>query len=59
MNWAMEMKSKLISIFAVVTVTVLFYSWLCLACIAKQNNVSQEDYARMSQEIVEQSWQKK
>ncbi|WP_432748933.1 hypothetical protein NXG61_11470 [Pectinatus haikarae] len=53
------MKSKLIGIFAVVTVTVLFYSWLCLACIAKQNNVSQEDYARMSQEIVEQSWQKK
>jgi len=59
MNWVMEMKKKLIGAFAVMAFVGSVYSWMCLACIANQNDVSQEDYARMSQEIVKQSLQEK
>ncbi len=33
------------------------YSYLCLVCVANHNFVSEEEYARLSQEIVEQSLQ--
>ena len=55
----MEMKKKVSSVFVAVTFASFVYSWMCMACILKQNNVSPEDYVRMSQEIVEQSLQEK
>ena len=55
----MEMKKKLIGVFAAVAFAGFVYSWMCLACIVNQSYVSPEDYARMSQEIVEQSLQEK
>ncbi|SDF37429.1 hypothetical protein SPACI_022120 [Sporomusa acidovorans DSM 3132] len=57
MNWGMEMKKKLIGAFAVMVFTVFVYFWRCFVCIANANDVFSEDYARMSQEIVEQSLQ--
>jgi len=59
MNWVMEIKKKLIGTFSVMAFIGSLYSWMCLVCIANQNDVSPEDYARMSQEIVEQSLQEK
>lgn len=59
MNWVMEMKKKLIGIFAAVAFVGFVYSWMCLACIVNQNYVSPEDYARVAQGIVEQSLQEK
>lgn len=55
MNWVIEMKKKLIGVFAVVAFVGFVYSGMCIACIAKQGYVSTRDYARMSQEIVAQS----
>ena len=35
----------------------VIYGWMCLVCISGESYVSPEDYARMSQEIVQQSIQ--
>jgi len=59
MNWVMEMKKKLSGLFVAVAFVGFVYSWMCMACMLKQNDVSPEDYVRMSQEMVEQSLQEK
>ena len=33
----------------------LVYAWLCFRCVLRQGHVSEDDYVRMTQEIVEQS----
>ena len=33
----------------------LVYAWLCFTCVLRQGHVSEDDYVRMTQEIVEQS----
>ena len=33
----------------------LDYAWLCFTCVLRQGHVSEDDYVRMTQEIVEQS----
>lgn len=33
----------------------LVYAWLCFTCVLRQGHVSEDDYVRMMQEIVEQS----
>lgn len=35
----------------------LVYAWLCFACVLRQGHVSEDDYVRMTQEIVVQSTQ--
>jgi len=55
----MEMKKKLSGLFVAVAFVGFVYSWMCMACMLKQNDVSPEDYVRMSQEMVEQSLQEK
>ncbi|MCQ1533393.1 hypothetical protein [Mitsuokella jalaludinii] len=31
----------------------LVYAWLCFTCVLRQGHVSEDDYVRMTQEIVE------
>ncbi|MSV24654.1 hypothetical protein FYJ78_05545 [Selenomonas sp. WCA-380-WT-3B 3/] len=43
------------------SVFILFgfvYAWLCFTCVLRQGHVSEDDYVRMTQEIVEQSLSK-
>lgn len=40
---------------AILLLVGVFKSFLCLYCVAGQNNVTDEDYAKMAKEIVEQS----
>lgn len=35
----------------------IVYAWLCFACVLRQGHVSEDDYVRMTQEIVVQSTQ--
>lgn len=46
---------KLFGIVAVIMVVYVFSLFLCLIYIAESNYVSEEEYARMAQEIVDQS----
>ncbi|GEM_PF-2373277 len=49
------MKWKIGTILGGIFLAGTVYSYMCLVCIANHNFVSEQDYARMSQEIVEQS----
>ncbi len=40
-----------------VLVLGMVYTGMCFSCMAAHNSVSEEDYARMAQEIVDQSLQ--
>lgn len=33
----------------------LVYSWLCFTCVLRQGHISEDDYVRMTQEIVKDS----
>lgn len=47
-----DWKGRLASVFILFG---LVYAWLCFTCILRQGHVSEDDYVRMTQEIVEQS----
>ena len=47
-----DWKGRLASVFILFG---LVYAWLCFACVLRQGHVSEDDYVRMTQEIVEQS----
>ncbi|WP_169717854.1 hypothetical protein SPSIL_005730 [Sporomusa silvacetica DSM 10669] len=49
------MKKKIVGTGVFTFFAAAVYMMSCLLCIANSNYVSPEDYARMSQEIVEQS----
>ena len=51
------MKRKVVVMFLGVFFAGMIYSGMCLACMACHNSISEEDYARMAQELVEQSIQ--
>ena len=47
-----DWKGRLASVFILFG---LVYAWLCFTCVLRQGHVSEDDYVRMTQEIVEQS----
>lgn len=46
---------RIFSIVAIIFLVSVVYSLFWLFCIASDNNISKEEYARMAQELVEQS----
>ena len=51
------MSKKIMAILVGVFMAGTIYSGMCLLCIADHNTVSEEDYACMAQQLVEQSIQ--
>lgn len=49
------MKEKILGISMTALLAVCCYFYLCLSCTAKQENVEQEAYAQMAQELVQQN----
>ena len=49
------MSKKLMTMLVGVFMAGTIYSGMCLLCIADHNTVSEEDYACMAQQLVEQS----
>lgn len=47
-----DWKGRLASVFILFG---LVDAWLCFTCVLRQGHVSEDDYVRMTQEIVEQS----
>lgn len=51
------MSKKIMAILVGAFMAGTIYSGMCLLCIADHNTVSEEDYACMAQQLVEQSIQ--
>lgn len=50
-----NLKNKIVAMAAVVIMTAGAYSYLCFTCTLQNDFISDEDYGKLSMDIVEQS----